>query len=92
MKLDPGEIDESLRICSERNFTYCGSGPSSFENVPVGPSGPRSARRTGLTCGLLDRACPFEVIKVRRGEASTGGVDLDAGRLEVGGEGDRDRG
>src|ERR1700761_9858310 len=24
-----------------------GSGPSSFENVPVGPSGPMSARRTG---------------------------------------------
>jgi hypothetical protein len=37
----------------------------------------------GLTCGLLDRACPFEVIKVRRGEARTGGVDLDAGRGDL---------
>src|SRR5580700_2097954 len=45
----------------------------------------------GLTCGLLDSARALEVVKVRRGEARTRSVDLDACRLEVQCEGERDR-
>src|SRR5258708_7025496 len=45
----------------------------------------------GLTCGLLDGARALEVVEVRRGEARTRGVDLDACRFESGSEGQRDR-
>jgi len=44
-----------------------------------------------LTCGLLDGAPPLEVGEVRRGEVRGRSVDLDARRLEIQGEGDRDR-
>ena len=45
----------------------------------------------GLTCGLLDGARALEVVEVRRGEARARSVDLDACRLEIQGEGERDR-
>ena len=49
----------------------------------------RQAHR--LTCGLLNGARVLEVVEVRRGKAGARSVDLDAGRLEVEGEGDRNR-
>src|SRR5204862_8265649 len=45
----------------------------------------------GLTCSLLNGARALEVVEVRRREARARSVDLDAGGLEVGGEGDCDR-
>ena len=39
--------EPQLRGGSRSGLRHHGSAPSSFENVPVGPSGPSSASRTG---------------------------------------------
>ena len=49
----------------------------------------REANR--FTCGRLDGARTLEIIETRGGEARARGVDLDACRLKVQGEGERDR-
>ena len=71
-------------------MVHQGIGPSSLENVPVGPSGPISARRTGSLRGLLDGSGAPEEVQVGAGEPWACGIDLDTGRFEVGGERDRD--
>src|SRR6185312_2049037 len=40
-----------------------GSGPSSFEKVPVGPSGPRSARRTGSRAACSTVRVPSKLLR-----------------------------
>src|SRR5215471_15260699 len=44
-----------------------------------------------LTRRLFDRACTCTVVEVRCGEPRTRGIDLNANRLKVKGEGERDR-
>lgn len=44
-----------------------------------------------FTCALFDRARAPEVVKIGRGKARTGNVDLDVCRLEFNSEGQRDR-
>ena len=44
-----------------------------------------------LARGFFHAARALEVVEIRSGEARGRGVDLDAGRLEIKGEGERDR-
>jgi hypothetical protein len=68
-----------------------GSGPCSFENVPVGPFASRSASRTGSRVAASTLHVSWTLLRSVAVEARLRGVDLDAGRLYVEGEGERDR-
>ena len=81
----------SLPLITRSRLHHHGTGPSSSENVPVGPSSSRSARRRGSCAACWTVRVPWKLLKVRRGEARARSVDFDACRLEIGGEGERDR-
>ena len=64
-----------------RDYIHHGSGPSSFENVPLRL---RADEREphGLTYNLFDDARPVEVVELLRTEPPTCRVDFDVCRSE----------